>query len=75
MTAQLDEAVSPPVTRLRPLGVVKAYIALTKPRIIETLLVSTVPTMLLAEQGMPGLWLIVATVLGPTTAGIEVIDR
>ena len=65
MTAQLDAQVRPPRTRL---GAVKAYIALTKPRIIETLLVSTVPTMLLAEQGMPSLWLIVATVLGGTLA-------
>ncbi|WP_425558246.1 heme o synthase [Cryptosporangium japonicum] len=55
-------------TRLRGLAVVRAYVALTKPRIIETLLVSTVPTMLLAEQGMPSLWLIVATVLGGTLA-------
>ena len=64
MTTQL--APQPP--RLRPLGVLKAYVALTKPRIIETLLVSTVPTMLLAQQGMPSLWLIVATVLGGTLA-------
>jgi heme o synthase len=45
---------------------VKAFIALTKPRIIELLLVSTVPTMILAERGLPSLWLIVATVLGGT---------
>jgi len=68
MTAQLGAPVDPSRPRLRPLGVVKAYVALTKPRIIETLLVSTVPTMLLAEQGMPSLWLIVATVLGGTLA-------
>lgn len=59
---------APTRARLRPLGTVKAYIALTKPRIIETLLVSTVPTMLLAQRGMPSLWLIVATVLGGTLA-------
>ncbi|GAA0260889.1 heme o synthase [Cryptosporangium japonicum] len=63
MTLQLERP-----TRLRGLAVVRAYVALTKPRIIETLLVSTVPTMLLAEQGMPSLWLIVATVLGGTLA-------
>ena len=40
------------------------YIALTKPRIIELLLVTTVPVMFLAERGVPGLWLIVATVIG-----------
>ena len=45
-----------------------AYVALTKPRIIELLLVTTVPTMIVAEQGMPSLWLIVGTVLGGTLA-------
>ncbi len=43
-----------------------AYIALTKPRIIELLLVSTVPTMVLAQRGLPDLWLVVATVIGGT---------
>ncbi len=42
--------------------------ALTKPRIIELLLVTTVPTMIVAERGLPSLWLIVATVLGGTFA-------
>ena len=32
------------------------YVALTKPRIIELLLVTTVPTMLLAADGRPGVW-------------------
>jgi protoheme IX farnesyltransferase len=45
-----------------------AYVALTKPRIIELLLVTTVPTMIVAEGGMPSLWLMVATVLGGTFA-------
>jgi len=45
-----------------------AYVALTKPRIIELLLVTTVPTMVVAERGMPKLGLIVATVLGGTLA-------
>ena len=43
---------------------VRAYFELTKPRVIELLLVSTVPTMILAQRGIPDLWLIVATVLG-----------
>lgn len=43
-----------------------AFVALTKPRIIELLLVSTVPTMVLAERGLPSLWLVVATVIGGT---------
>ena len=42
--------------------------ALTKPRIIELLLVTTVPTMVVAQQGMPPLWLIAVTVLGGTFA-------
>ena len=40
--------------------------ALTKPRIIELLLVSTVPAMIVANDGLPSLWLIVATVAGGT---------
>lgn len=43
---------------------VRAYFELTKPRVIELLLVSTVPTMILAQRGIPDLWLMVATVLG-----------
>ena len=42
--------------------------ALTKPRIIELLLVTTVPTMIVAERGMPSAWLIAATVVGGTLA-------
>jgi protoheme IX farnesyltransferase len=45
-----------------------SYVALTKPRIIELLLVTTVPTMIVAERGLPSLWLIVATVIGGTLA-------
>ena len=48
--------------------VVKGYVALTKPRIIELLLVTTVPTMVVAANGIPGLWLIVATLVGGTLA-------
>jgi heme o synthase len=43
---------------------VKAYFELTKPRVIELLLVSTVPTMILAQRGIPDFWLMVATVIG-----------
>jgi protoheme IX farnesyltransferase len=43
-------------------------VALTKPRIIELLLVTTVPTMIVADRGMPSLWLIVCTVVGGTCA-------
>ena len=41
-----------------------AYVALTKPRIIELLLVTTVPVMFLADNGIPSLWLIVAALVG-----------
>jgi heme o synthase len=46
----------------------KAYVALTKPRIIELLLITTVPTMVVAARGLPSLSLIVATVVGGTLA-------
>ena len=42
--------------------------ALTKPRIVELLLVTTVPSMILAEQGLPSVWLIAATVVGGALA-------
>ena len=45
-----------------------AFVALTKPRIVELLLVTTVPSMILAEQGLPPLWLIGATVVGGALA-------
>ncbi|MBA2509149.1 MAG: protoheme IX farnesyltransferase [Nocardioidaceae bacterium] len=41
-----------------------AYVALTKPRIIELLLLTTVPVMFLASRGVPPLWPVVATVVG-----------
>ena len=45
-----------------------AFVALTKPRIVELLLVTTVPSMILAEQGLPSLWLVAATVAGGALA-------
>ena len=42
----------------------RAYLALTKPRVLELLLVTTVPVMILAQNGMPNLWLVLATVIG-----------
>ena len=41
-----------------------AYLALTKPRVIELLLITTVPVMILAQQGIPNLWLVLATLVG-----------
>src|SRR6476659_4646367 len=42
------------------------YVSLMKPRIIELLLITTIPVMFLAQQGVPDLWLVVATVVGGT---------
>jgi protoheme IX farnesyltransferase len=42
------------------------YVALTKPRIIELLLVTTIPVMFLAQGGVPSVWLVVATLIGGT---------
>lgn len=63
----------PPVTVTDPraasggrLDLIKSYIALTKPRIIELLLITTVPAMVVARAGWPGTWLVVATLIGGT---------
>ncbi|WP_191856210.1 heme o synthase [Streptomyces fungicidicus] len=49
----------------RPFGArAKAFVAMTKPRIIELLLITTVPVMFLAEQGVPSLSLVLVTCLG-----------
>jgi protoheme IX farnesyltransferase len=45
-----------------------AYVALTKPRIIELLLVTTVPAMMLAAGGWPSWRLLLATLVGGTLA-------
>ncbi len=45
-----------------------AYVALTKPRIIELLLVTTLPTMFVAKRGLPSVWLMVATLAGGALA-------
>jgi protoheme IX farnesyltransferase len=42
----------------------KAYVALTKPRVIELLLITTAPVMILAQNGIPNLWLVVGTLVG-----------
>jgi protoheme IX farnesyltransferase len=53
-----------PVTGWR--GRIGAYFALTKPRIIELLLVTTVPAMVLAARRWPGTGLVLATLIGGT---------
>ncbi len=63
------EAVVPaPGTPPTRVDMLRAYVALTKPRIIELLLVTTVPTMVLAARGIPSPWLMVAVVAGGTMA-------
>ena len=46
--------------------VIGAYVGLTKPRVIELLLLTTVPVMFFAQRGVPPLGLVVATVVGGT---------
>jgi heme o synthase len=54
--------------RRTPTTVVGGYVALTKPRIVELLLITTVPTMILAERGWPSTWLVAVTLVGGTLA-------
>jgi protoheme IX farnesyltransferase len=56
---------------------IPAYFRLTKPRIILLLLITTVPAMILAEQGMPSIWLVVATLAGGaiTAGGANAINQ
>jgi heme o synthase len=49
-------------------GVAQALLALTKPRIIELLLVTTIPTMLLAERGLPSVRILLVTLVGGALA-------
>jgi protoheme IX farnesyltransferase len=60
--------ISRPQTGVRMRTVLGGYLALTKPRIIELLLVTTVPAMLLAAGGLPRLPVALATVIGGATA-------
>jgi heme o synthase len=57
-----------PGAELSLAGRVAAFVALTKPRIIELLLVTTIPTMFVAAHGLPSIWLMVATLVGGTLA-------
>jgi heme o synthase len=67
-----DEAVAAELrsTARRPTGRgrVASYVALTKPRIIELLLVTTLPSMVLAAGGLPKWWVVVATMVGGALA-------
>ncbi len=67
MAAQPPRVLLVPVRR-DPVAVLRALLALTKPRIIELLLVTTVPTMILAAGGLPRLWIVLATLVGGSLA-------
>ncbi len=45
-------------------AVLGGYVALTKPRVIELLLVTTAPAMVLAGRGLPDLWLVLGVLVG-----------
>ncbi len=77
----VDRVVHVPGSSPSTLDVVRAYVALTKPRIVELLLLTTVPVMFLAERGVPRPMLVLATVVGGTLAAASanalncVVDR
>jgi len=64
--SQISVVPPTPVRRFR--STAGAFVMLTKPRIIELLLITTVPTMIVAEGGLPSVWLIALTVVGGTLA-------
>lgn len=65
-TSTLNRPVSPLAIGVRQ--TLAAYLALTKPRIIELLLVTTLPAMIVADGGFPGVWLVLATLAGGALA-------
>jgi protoheme IX farnesyltransferase len=54
--------------RLRASATVGAYVALCKPRIVELLLITAVPTLFLAYRGLPSLLVTVVVVVGGALA-------
>ena len=68
MVDTANARVEPGRSSSRTVATLKAYVALTKPRIIELLLVTTVPAMMLAARGLPSFGLVVATLVGGTLA-------
>src|SRR5690625_6102866 len=52
----------------RPRSIISAYIALTKPRVIELLLVTTAPVMFLAAHGLPNICLVINTLIDGAAA-------
>ena len=62
MNIAVEDRITP--ARVSAVDKVKGYVSLTKPRVMELLLVTTVPVMILAHGGIPNLWLVLATVIG-----------
>jgi len=73
-TGTIEPGLAAPGESLLPDGrrsvrfIARSLFLLTKPRIIELLLVTTLPTMLLARRGLPSAWLILVTLLGGALA-------
>ncbi|HXB50298.1 MAG TPA: heme o synthase [Streptosporangiaceae bacterium] len=73
-TSAIEPGLAEPGESLLPAGrrsvrlIARSLFLLTKPRIIELLLVTTLPTMLLARRGLPSAWLILVTLLGGALA-------
>ena len=65
---QVDQRGTPPGRRRHAGAIARGLVALTKPRIIELLLVTTVPAMLLAQRGVPSIKLVLVTLIGGTLA-------
>jgi heme o synthase len=69
--AAADQPVQPvaaPAAAGSPVAVLRAYLALTKPRIVELLLITTVPAMMLAAGGLPGLKVTLVVLIGGALA-------
>jgi protoheme IX farnesyltransferase len=68
LTASAPPAVTAAPARITGLDRIRAYVSLTKPRIVELLLVTTVPAMLLAARGLPSVGLMLVTLVGGSLA-------
>ena len=66
MKTAVHSETAPPRSGGGPRAALAAYYHLTKPRIVVLLLITTVPSMVLADKGVPSPWLIAATLLGGT---------
>ncbi|MFM8304944.1 MAG: heme o synthase [Actinomycetota bacterium] len=64
MSEALPRSYAASAPRRRVRDVLRSYLALTKPRVIELLLVTTVPAMVLADEGLPRLLLVLAVLVG-----------